>query len=80
MSSRAVWTLKAVVLGHGKPIFRGSGAAQKHVLHTSASTQVEDRSPNQNAMRPLWCNDGMIAAGELRVCKQLATIHQGLCV
>jgi hypothetical protein len=52
--SRAVGKNGAVVLGHGKPIFRGAVTTPKHVLH--ASTRVEHRSPTKNAaMRCLWC-------------------------
>jgi hypothetical protein len=54
LSSRAVGETGAVVLGHGKPIFRATEATPKHVLH--ASTQIEHRSPTQNsAIKCLWC-------------------------
>jgi hypothetical protein len=52
-SSRAVRENGDVVLGYGKPIFRGAVATPKHVLH--ASTQAEHRCPAKNfAMKCLW--------------------------
>jgi hypothetical protein len=52
-STGAVMDYEAVVLGHGKPMFRGAVATPKLVLH--APTQEEHRSPTHNfAIRCLW--------------------------
>jgi hypothetical protein len=53
-SSRTVGEHGAVVLDHGKSIFRGSVGPPKHVLH--ASTQEEHRASTLiDAKISLWC-------------------------
>jgi hypothetical protein len=52
--SQIAWENVAVVLVLSQPMFRGSAATPRHVLH--ASTQAEYPSPTENAaMASLWC-------------------------
>jgi hypothetical protein len=78
LSSRAVGGNGGVLLGHGKPIFRGSGATPN--MYSMLPHKQNIVTQSRILLSDVYgvCIDDMLLAVKLRVWKQWADFHQGL--